>query len=170
MHIYESEKTRKRERSRCLTLRGLHHFHSKQKAQDKLDNLAAKPFFLGIISSSSLLSHPSRERMLRATLVPFPADNTYILSLSRSLPILVVPSLVSLSFLSFSLTLSHGSASRCLASPKSGMTDSAVRGVDVCRTDETQERIFVRLDPREHETVTLETSNTLPHNDLLRNN
>lgn len=70
---------------------GLHHFHSKQKAQDKLDNLAAKPFFLEIISSSSLLSHPSRERMLRATLVPFPADNTYILSLSRSLPTLVVP-------------------------------------------------------------------------------
>lgn len=147
---------------------GLHHFHSKQKAQDKLDNLAAKPFFLGIISSSSLLSHPSRERMLRATLVPFPADNTYILSLSRSL--LVVPSLVSLFFLSFSLPLSRGSASRCLASPKSRMTDSAVRGVDVCRTDETQERIFVRLDPREHETVTLETSNALPHNDLLRNN
>lgn len=40
----------------------LHLFHREQKAQDKLDNLAAKPFFLGIISSSSLLSHPSRAR------------------------------------------------------------------------------------------------------------
>jgi len=37
----------------------LHLFYREQKAQDKLDNLA-KPFFLGIISSSSLLLHPSR--------------------------------------------------------------------------------------------------------------
>lgn len=51
------------------------------------------------------------------------------------------------------------------------MTDSAVRGVDVCRTDETQERIFVRSDPRESaKPVTLETSNTMPHNDAPRSN
>ena len=41
----------------------LHLFYREQKAQDKLDNLA-KPFFLGIISSSSLLSHPSRGETL----------------------------------------------------------------------------------------------------------
>jgi len=41
---------KKREKERSDLQPGLHLFHRKQKAQDKLDNLAAKPFFLGIIS------------------------------------------------------------------------------------------------------------------------
>lgn len=53
---------KKRERERGDLQSGLHLFHREQKAQDKPDNLAAKPFFLGIISSSSLLSRPSRAR------------------------------------------------------------------------------------------------------------
>lgn len=51
---------KKREKERGDLQSELHLFHQEQKAQDKLDNLAAKPFFRGIISSSSLLSHPSR--------------------------------------------------------------------------------------------------------------
>jgi len=83
--------------------RGSHLFHRKQKAQDKLDNLAAKPFFSWDYQPGLASSHPlslslslSFAREWRcATLVPFPADNTYILALPRPPPIPVVLLVVS---------------------------------------------------------------------------
>lgn len=50
MHASEREKKKESERENGDLQPRLHLFHRKQKAQDKPDNLAAKPFFLGIIS------------------------------------------------------------------------------------------------------------------------
>ena len=90
---------------------------SKKQRPDKPDNLAAKPFFLRIIGSTAT---PIRHiyESVGATLVLFPADNTlqppdsFRLRPSRS---------VAFSLSSF---FSTRVCSRCLASPKSAVTDS----------------------------------------------
>lgn len=56
--------SKKSERGNVVTysLSCISSIESKKRKISSADNLAAKPFFLGIISSSSLLSHPSRAR------------------------------------------------------------------------------------------------------------
>lgn len=153
----ERERTAK-ERQQCLTSTG-RGFHREQKAQDKPGNLAAKPFFLGIISTNSL-ARSSRIPLTRTTRNPRPiscrqylhpaSSRLYrsplfsVVSLAISLP----PPSVSSPFRSLFLSYSFRNTRSLSGTPdKSAMTDSAVRGVDVCRTDETQERIFVRFGP-----------------------
>lgn len=125
----ERERTAK-ERQQCLTSTG-RGFHREQKAQDKPGNLAAKPFFLGIISTNSL-ARSSRIPLTRTTRNPRPiscrqylhpaSSRLYrsplfsVVSLAISLP----PPSVSSPFrsLSFSHTLS-ATLARCLAPPTS---------------------------------------------------
>lgn len=112
----------------CILRRG-----KKQRA-DKLDNLAAKPFFLGIISRTPVFTSL---RFPRATLVLFPADNTYTPALA---PVLVsrAPFLVS--------PVLFPPAMGCLASPKSAVTDSS-KGMTFVGQDESQYRTAPRSIP-----------------------
>lgn len=122
----------------CLTS---HVAYSKKQRADKLDNLAAKPFFLRIISSTTAALLRIYESVV-ATLVLFPADNARQPSNSSRLR----PSPFSPVAFSLSSFFSTRVCSRCLASPKSAVTDS-FEGMTFVGRDEFQERIAARPIP-----------------------